>query len=200
MNAVQQPTEDAFECLAPLLLGITGKRNVGKTTVADYLCDEYGFVKVHAYGGGKIAAQAFFEHITNSATIAHNMVNGWLKDMPSEYLPNNATPRSYLEKTGEFAGTVLGVEWTLGLEVERARRLYPGKRIVVESLVYEVDWFKQQGGVVLRLERYDFDSPVGESSDAFQAKIEEDYKIESAGVMMMLDKVDELLETLGVVN
>lgn len=199
MNIQHHPHEDAFQAAEPILLGITGLRNVGKTTTANHLVDEYDFTKTHPFEGGKVAAQAFFEHVTGSAYLANEMVNGRLKDKPSEFLPDNATPRSYLEKTGQFAGVELGVKWTLGLEVERAKRLNPGLPIVVESVVYEIKWFREQGGKILRLERPDFDNPKGESSDDFQAMIKEDYKISATTTVELLDKVDDLMETLGVV-
>lgn len=201
MNIQQHPVEDAFalppfQQPKPMLLGITGMRNVGKSTVANYLRDNHGFKTVHPFEGGKAAAEAFFRHVTGSAIMAHDMANGHLKDKPSEYLPNNASPRFYLESTGKHAGQVLGVDWTLALEVERAQRMHPGKPLVVESLVYEVDWFREQGGIILRLERPDFDGPVGISSDERQARIEEDHLISATSVGELIEKVEDILDRL----
>lgn len=86
--------------------------------------------------------------------------------------------------------------WTLALEVKRVQRMHPGKPIVVESLVYEVDWFKEQGGKVLRLERAGFDSPVGHSSDECQAEIEADYCIAATAVGELISKTRGLADLL----
>ncbi len=35
----------------PLVIGLTGRRHVGKSTAADYLVDRLGFVRVHPFAG-----------------------------------------------------------------------------------------------------------------------------------------------------
>src|SRR5690606_3570736 len=77
----------------PLLLGITGKRNVGKSTVATLLEERFGFARAHAFDGGKEAAMYYFAHVTGSIQLAHDMVYGDLKDKPSPYLPGGVAPR-----------------------------------------------------------------------------------------------------------
>lgn len=160
----------------PIMIGITGKRNVGKSTAATLLQQEFGFSKIHAFDGGKWATYSFFEYITGNEKTAFNMVYGDLKDKPSEYLPNNVAPRYFLEHFGKFMGLDMGIDWTLAMEINRSQRLNPNASIVVESLVYEADWFKSQGGIILRLDRPEFAGPVVDS-DIFQATIQEDYKI-----------------------
>ncbi|WP_221102201.1 hypothetical protein [Rhizobium binae] len=175
------PYEAANDNL-PLLIGITGKRNVGKSTVANLLEFKYGFERAHAFEGGKLAAEAYFRHITGDADIARRMVYGDLKDKPSPYLPGNVAPRYFLERFGHFMGDDLGVEWTLAMEIARIRRVTPNAPIVVESLVYEAPWFKAQGGFVLRLVRPDFEGPAGIASDSVQASIGADYMISASSV------------------
>ena len=166
----------------PQMIGLTGRRNVGKSTVARLLEKEFNFVPVHPYGGGKVAAVAFFDYITCNAELAWRMVYGDLKDVPSDYLPGNVSPRYFMEKDGHFRGSVLGLEWTLGLEIDIARREHPGRRLVVESLVYEADWFRAKGGMVVRLERPDHDGPAGVESDRAQAGVRADACISARGV------------------
>jgi hypothetical protein len=115
------------------------------------------------------------------------MVFGDLKDQPSDLLPGGVAPRHFLEKFGHFMGTVMGVEWTLGLEVESARRA--GAPIVVESLVYEADWFRRQGGIIVRVERPGHRGPEGCESDREQARILEDFRLDNQG------SLDDLLRT-----
>ncbi|KEA07458.1 hypothetical protein EXN69_26225 [Rhizobium rhizogenes] len=180
----------------PLLIGITGKRNVGKSTVANLLESKYGFARVHAFDGGKEAALAYFKHITGLAPLADRMVYGDLKDVPSPYLPGNVAPRYFLEKFGNFMGVTLGVEWTLAMEIARIRRETPKAPIVVESVVYEAPWFKSQGGFVLRLERPEHEGPAGISSDSVQAAIEADETIEARSVDELERKANLLVQQL----
>lgn len=160
-----------------IMIGLTGKRNVGKTTVADLLEEEFGFSRAHAFDGGKEASFAYFKHITGDVETARRMVWGDLKDQPSAYLPGNVAPRYFLERFGQFMGVDMGVDWTLAMEVNRLRRLSPRTPIVVESLVYEAPWFKAQGGFVVRVERPGHEGPAGVESDAVQAAVAADATI-----------------------
>lgn len=175
----------------PIMVGLTGKRNVGKTTFADVLEQEFGFNRIHAFESGKVAAEAYFasvlRHLVDGADIARRMVWGDLKDRPSPYLPGNASPRYYMERTGHFHGADLGVEWTLGMEVRAALAQHPNAPIVVESVVYESPWFRAQGGKVVRLIRPDFSGPVGVKSDAAQAELVADYEYTCSSVAEVED-------------
>lgn len=164
------------------MIGLTGLRNVGKSTVANFLESNYGFTRVHAFESGKAAAVTYFESI--GCEEPWEMVYGDLKDRPCEFLPGNVAPRFFLEKFGKFMGVDMGIDWTLGAEVRKARSA--GQPIVVESLVYEADWFKVQGGIVWRLERPGHVGPVGAQSDAVQALV-------AADVLLSARSVDELL-------
>jgi hypothetical protein len=163
----------------PVMIGLTGKRNVGKSTVAELLEEEFGFERIHAFDAGKEAVVAWFDAIGGDG---ERMVYGDLKDVPSHLLPGEVAPRFFLEKFGHFMGAVMGVEWTLGLEIARARARNPRAPIVVESLVYEAPWFKAQGGTVWRLERPGHEGPAGVESDAVQALIEADVTIAARSV------------------
>jgi hypothetical protein len=168
---------------SPLMIGLTGKRNVGKSTVAEYLESHYGFERIHAFDAGKIAAAAWFKAM---GLPGREMVYGPLKDKPCADLPGNASPRYFLERFGHFMGAEMGVEWTLAMEVAAARRRAPRAPIVVESVVYEAPWFKRAGGQIWRLERPGHEGPAGVASDSVQAGIEAD-------VLLSADTVDELL-------
>lgn len=176
-----------------LLIGLTGKRNVGKTTVADLLEEEFGFSRAHAFDGGKEASHAYFEHITGDHATAYRMVWGDLKDQPSPYLPGNVAPRYFLERFGHFMGADMGVEWTLAMEIGRLRRSSPRTPIVVESLVYEAPWFKAQGGFVVRVERPGHEGPAGVESDAVQAAVAADATISATTLPELRAKARRLV-------
>lgn len=185
-----------WERTKPLMIGITGKRNVGKSTVATLLEERYGFARAHAFDGGKEAARAFFEHITGDPETADRMVYDDLKDKPSPHLPGNVAPRYFLEKFGHFMGVDMGVEWTLAMEIGRLRRISPRAPIVVESLVYEAPWFVRQGGFVLRLERPDHEGPAGVKSDSVQAGIAADYLIRASSVDQLESETIKMVDGL----
>jgi hypothetical protein len=175
----------------PLMIGLTGKRNVGKSTAAEILEAHYGFQKVHAFGAGKEAAEAWFNYIGGDGT---RMVYGDLKDVPSHHLPGEVPPRYFLERFGHFMGQTMGVEFTLGLEIGLARARNPRAPIVVESVVYEGPWFKAQGGILVRLERPGHDGPAGIESDAVQASLAADYTISATSLDELETKVMRLME------
>lgn len=177
------------------VIGFTGKRNVGKSTAADLLEEEFGFEKVHPVGALKEAWRQYLTVVTGSAQLADRMVYGDLKDVPSEFLPNKTTPRFYFEKAGKFQAD-LGVEWTLGLEFQIARRLHPRAPLVVESVVYEAPWLRSQGGKVIRLLRPGFDGPEGVETDAAQADIEVDFTISAATVDDLRSGVRRLIREI----
>lgn len=166
----------------PILIGLTGKRGVGKSEVAGFLV-ELGFVRVHAFDGGKAATQAYFEHIGYARDVAWRMVYGDLKDKPAQFLPESAHPRTFMERFGRFMGTEMGPEWTLGCELRRAKRLYPGKHLVAESIVYEDKELRAAGGYIIRIERPGHIGPVGMKTDEYESQIVVDATIINGGTL-----------------
>lgn len=170
----------------PPVIGLTGRRHVGKTTATNYLFVTYGFARVHAFEGGKVAAAAYFEHLGASAEEARRMVYGDLRDQPSRYLPGNALPRMFLEKFGHFMGVGMGAEWTLGAELERTWRDNPGRPVVVESVVYEAPVIRAAGGLIVRIVRPGHDGPAGIRTDIAQASLDVDATIVNDGDLAKL--------------
>lgn len=183
------------------LVALTGKRNVGKSTAADKLVNEYGFVRIHAFDGGKAATVQYFEYLLAGlvkypAAYALRMVYGDLKDLPCEHLPGGVAPRFFMEEFGKFMGVTLGTPWTMEMEIARARRLHGhDAKLIVESLIYEADVFRNLGGYILRLERPGHEGPkVG--SDAAQAGIKEDATISATSLEALASGVDEWAEKM----
>jgi hypothetical protein len=194
LAAKPAPIRPAVQPGLPHLVGITGKRNVGKSTTADLLVSRLGYVKAHAFDGGKEAGYAYLRHVTGDYHLAHRMTWGDLKDVPCDLLPGGVSPRYFYERFGQFMGVDMGVEWTLGMEIARLRREHPGKPIVVESLVYEAGWFRRQGGRILRLVRPDHEGPAGIESDAVQATILADAAVSATSVAELQERVLEVIE------
>lgn len=184
-----------------LLIGLTGKRYVGKTTIADHFVKHHGFVKMHTFGAGLAAARGYFLHVTGDPDLAHRMTYGDLKDVPSEHLPDNAKPRVFLERFGAFMPRELGIDWTMGVELNKTRRQNKDKPIIVESVVYEADYFRERGGKIIRITRPGNHGPTGEKTDEAQAKIEADAEIFNTNSLDDLFRaVSETIEWLKGTN
>lgn len=179
-----------------MIIGLTGKRGVGKSTIADVL-EDHGFVRIHTFDGGKAATFAYFVHLGMPEDMADEAVYGNLRDVPNDYLPNRATPRLFMEKFGYWFGTEMGADWTLGAELDRVGREYLGKDIVVESVVYESSLLKERGGKIVRVFRPDHEGVIGINTDAAQEKVVADYDIINDGTIDDLDvAVVDMLEEL----
>lgn len=179
----------------PVMIGFTGRRNVGKSTAASLLEEEYGFAKVHAVELQKESWTRFFSLITGDVDLATRMVYGDLKDVPSPHLPNYSTPRFYMEKAGKFHAD-LGPEWTLGLAIKAARRNFPRAPIVVESVVYEADYFRSLGGIIVKLDRPGFVSPKAEETDKAVARIVPNHHLSATTIEALTVGVRTLVQQI----
>ena len=159
------------------IIGLTGRRSVGKSEIARYLQETYGFRRVHPFDGGKAACRAYFEHLGVTPGVAWRMTDGDLKDVPADILPRRVNdhgetsdthydPRYFMEVFGAFMGREMGNDWTIGREIERARRLAPDNGIVIESIVYEVDFLRSIGGSVVMVDRPNDPGVSGVKTDA----------------------------------
>lgn len=140
-----------------IMIGLTGGRHVGKSSLASHVVERHGFARMHPFDGGKVASEAWFRHLGADAGTAHDMVHGKLKDRPSPLLPvgpdgQHAMPRLFYEKFGAFLGRTLGPDWTLGTEIRRLAVL-GHDRIISESIVFEAEAFRAMGGKIIRIDR-----------------------------------------------
>ena len=146
------------------ILGLTGYRQTGKSTIAAHLKAEHGFVAAHVFAGGKAATEAYFRHLGADDETAHRMVHGDLRDQPSPFLPlrvdlpsgaspEHHSPRFFMEMFGNFMGETLGADWTAGLELKRIQAENPGRDILIESVVYEAEAIRAAGGTIIRIDR-----------------------------------------------
>ena len=178
-----------------MIIGLTGKRNVGKSAAAGFLV-EAGFIRAHPFAGGKVASAAYFEYLGATSDEAQRMVNGDLKDLPSDYLPARASPRHWMEQFGKFMGVKMGPDWTLGAELARLKRQSPDTNAVVESVVYEEPQLRAAGGIIVRITRPGHQGAAGENTDAAQADIAADIEIVNDGSLDDLKR--KILTIAGV--
>lgn len=146
----------------PRIIGLTGKRGVGKTEVAKAL-QGVGYVDAHPIEGGKRMAVAFYEYLGIDRDIAHRMAFGDLKDVPHPLLPGGKDSRYFLERLGKFLFD-LGPDWTIGAELKRQKRMGATK-IVVSSVVYEEATVRAQGAKIVKVVRPKHKGPAGDKTD-----------------------------------
>lgn len=144
------------------IIGLTGKRGVGKSEVAKAL-EAHGYVDAHPIEGGKRMAVTFYEYLGIESDRAARMVFGDLKDEPCADLPGGVTSRYFLEHLGHFL-MKLGHEWTIGAELKRQKRMGATK-IVVSSVVYEEATVRAQGAKIVKVVRPKHKGPVGDKTD-----------------------------------
>lgn len=135
------------------VVGLTGTRGVGKSSVADIMVAEHGFTKIHSFGPGKAMTMAYFMHLGMDQETAFRSTYGDLKDTKHPLIPGDGLPRTFMEELGKFMGTQLGPEYTLGAEISRAKRVDPDAKLVIESVVYEAPLLKTLGGYLMRIIR-----------------------------------------------
>lgn len=165
-----------------LILGLTGPRYVGKTTVATIL-RQHGFWIGHPFNPGKYALQAYLVYIGVPEDEAIEMTHGKLKDTPSKYLPENQTCRYLMEEAGFFWFNTLEPQgaWTIGVEIDRIRRKFPHGDMAFESIVYEADYFRKKGGIIIRIDGEQRGEAVATKSHDVQAAIVADYTLKNNG-------------------
>ena len=177
-----------------LIIGLSGRRGVGKSRVADHLVEHHGFSRIHPFQGGKAACVGYLVHVGATPEEAARMVNGDLKDKPCSLLPDNQTPRYFMERFGQFMGVQMGPAWTIGQEIRLALERDPDARLIAESIVYEVDVIRRMGGMIVEITR-DGSRIEGLETDKATALIRPDLRFENNGNSLahLKGEVDELL-------
>ena len=162
-----------------MIIALTGDRLVGKSEVARHLVNNQGFVRVHPFDGGKAMCKAYYKHIGFDEETSERMINGDLKDTNMEALPFGQSSRYLMEEIGKFIPT-LGLEWTLGAEIERVRRIYGEIDMVIESLVYEEAVVRAYpNNIIVKIERNS--SMIGAHSSRAVQTVIPDITVENNG-------------------
>lgn len=126
-----------------LIIGLSGKSGVGKTTSADYLVSKHGFLKIGFADRLKELTQMLVPELTD------NQIHGTGKDREVELL-NDHSPREFLMAFGNMMRYFIPDYWVSSLRVPK------GRDIVIHDVRFknEVEWLKYMGAKVVRIERY----------------------------------------------
>lgn len=169
-----------------MLIGLTGGRGVGKSTIADIMVERMGFTKLHAFEPGKAMCVAYFMHIGIDPNTAQRLVFGDMKDVWHPLIPGDGTSRTFMEELGKFMGDPdgpLGPEFTLGAQLNKMRRANPNLKLVAESIVFESAMFRANGGHIIKIIRPQAEGVIkGKNTDAFAETIEPDAYFNNAVV------------------
>lgn len=172
------------------IIGLTGKRGVGKTEVALALQEE-GYVDAHPIEGGKRMAVTLYEYLGIDSDRAHRMAFGDLKDEPCTELPGGVSSRYFLEHLGHFL-MKLGHDWTIGAELKRQKRMGATK-IVVSSVVYEEGTVRAEGATIVKVVRPKHKGPAGEKTDKAVDAIDPDIILTNDGDIESLHRRAKML-------
>lgn len=139
-----------------MIIGISGKRGVGKTTAADYLVKEYHFEKVSFAEDLKSIAKTLipFTEIDLSS----------IKRKEAKFKNYDWSPRDFLIHLGEFM-RFHDTDYWLNRALSKCKD--PLKGYVFDDVRYqnEADAIKRLGGKILRISRYEHKNPYGKNID-----------------------------------
>jgi len=164
-----------------LMLGFTGTRGVGKSHIANLLEVEFGFTRIHTFGPGKAMCVEYAKHCGIDSHTAYRMVYEDLKDVPHSLMPGDGTMRTFMEDFGKFLGVDQGPDYTMGIEIRRALAFNPEAKLLVESVVYEADYFRNLGGKIVSIHRPSVAGFIeGKHTDFAVAAIRSDYSLDNS--------------------
>ena len=151
------------------IIGLSGKRGVGKTTLADYLSAAHKFVQVSFADSLRDIAKTLFPFDLK------DLSDPRVKERP--YGVYDWTPREFLINLGEFMRYHDKNYWlTKGLSRCSANETY-----VFDDVRYvnEADCIRSTGyGYIVRINRYEKDNPYGKNLDIPSESQLDDYKFD----------------------
>jgi hypothetical protein len=153
-----------------MIVGISGKRGVGKSLAASYLVKNHGFRHVSFAKDLKDIAKTLFPFSDNDLSIPSKKEKPWRS--------YDFSPRDFLIHLGEFMRFHDKNYWL-------NRAMANCKDPVTNNYVFddvryknEADTIKSQGGMLMRVERYAKYNPYGKDLDGPSETDLDDYKFD----------------------
>jgi hypothetical protein len=181
-----------------MIIGLTGKREAGKSTFAKVAIQDFDFKGIHAFGPGKAMLMAYYEYMGIDRSTAWEMVHGSQKDVVLGNMPEpDKDSRFFMEEFGYFMGVKMGPKWTAMVELAKVEREFPGSHKILESIVYELPIVKELDDIVIiGVERPGHTGPEGTHTDAYVADIKPLITIINEDLMNYKHKCRLLIEVL----
>lgn len=133
------------------ILGISGKRGVGKTTLAKFLVRDHGFLRVSL-------ASPLKEMCKRDYGLTDEEVDGPLKESPTKYKYDDAgqyyTSREILILEGNLKRRI-DPDFFCKKALHCMMQLGPSSKFVIDDIRFlnELEYFKKEGTKFVRLER-----------------------------------------------
>lgn len=139
-----------------MILGLSGAAGAGKSTAADILVREHGFVRVKFAGPLKAMLRGYLTHLDCDAATIERLIEGDLKEQPTSLL-SGASPRYVMQTLGtEWGREFIHPDFWINAWTAQARRIAAtGRSVVADDCRFEneASAIRQAGGFVLRLKR-----------------------------------------------
>jgi hypothetical protein len=174
------------------ILGLSGKKRAGKSTVAEHLVAKHGFREVSW-------AEPLKQHIgVDLMGFTYEQLYGDQKEVVDEFWKD--TPRAFLQKIGTDLFRTMDEDfWVkVGIKNIKAWKAVGVEKIVVSDCRFpnEFKAIKDLGGFTLRVAREDYHTPDFHASETALDGVEADGTISAAtgNIDMLKVRADQFLE------
>lgn len=141
--------------MATRILGVAGKKRAGKDTIANYLVEQHGFVKM-AFADAVREAALGLDPIVSAATIAGSLrtyrLSDFVRDQGWEQAKEHPEVRRSLQRMGTEAIRKLDEDFWLNVTMKKA--LAHGERVVISDVRFPNEAAEIQNyGMLIRVSR-----------------------------------------------
>jgi hypothetical protein len=178
----------------PIIIGITGRARAGKDTGADYLVNNYGFVKISFAAPIKRALKAM-------TGIDDDFIYGDRKEEHLDVLCGNS-PRRLLQTLGtEWGRDVVGKDFWIKLAMAEAKRqMAAGNNVVISDVRFnnEATAIFGLGGAIWEVIRESADDVEAHSSEKGVWAVPKATLDNNGHITNFYDQIDAKMKALGV--
>lgn len=160
------------------LISLIGPKGSGKTTLSTYLEKNHSFTRLSFATPIKAMISTLLEFQNAPQSLTQRMLNGDLKETPSEYL-DNQTPRHAMQTLGtEWGRDIISKNLWTNILKRRIESLPNNPRIVIDDMRFpqETDMIKNLKGTIILIQRPGYSS-TSHSSEKEYLKINQDFTI-----------------------
>jgi hypothetical protein len=188
---------------SPQVIGILGKKQHGKDTIANYMVEKYGYIRV-------AFADAIKDMLKCSFRFSEEQLNGNLKETIDEFW--QIKPRQVLQfvgtelfrdKMGELLPHVETNFWVFIIKkkIHDTLKVNPSAKFVISDCRFEneVNFIKEMGGQVIRVVRptVENNTESNHSSEKYIDDLPFDFKIvNNASLDKLHSNVDIIISSL----